>query len=147
MVGTIQAGMPSRLLSATGPIMRGKYRVQRPEDYGLNQSSLSTPGHVPVSYDPTLTPLNDIPENERPRNAPMGFSIGPLGTQHFHGWGGDSVRISLFLKPSAFSSLTNRFCVVISLDARTERVRHKDVAIIRKLTPRLKPVSSEVAGP
>lgn len=92
-------------------------------------------------YDPRAIPLNDVPANQLQDSVDLSLPVGPLGAAHFHGHGGDTLRVSLFLKPSSFSKLTKRLCVSLNLEAKTERVRHKDIAVTRKLKPRtIKPV-------
>lgn len=87
-------------------------------------------------WDPKIIPLNDIPADQLQFVAPLGLSVGPLGAKHFHGHGGDVVRASLLLRPSSFSKATNRLWLSLTLEAKTERVRHKDIAITRRLKPR-----------
>lgn len=86
-------------------------------------------------WNPTMIPLNQIAADRRPNRVDFGFPIGPAGAQHFHGNGGDVLHVSIILKPSAFSRATKRLCVSLSLEAKTEVVRHKDITVTRRLRP------------
>lgn len=86
-------------------------------------------------YDPDFTPFTAIPESELLFSAQLELAIGPAGTPHFHGHGGDGVRVSLYIRPSRFSTLTKRLCVSLTLEAKTDKVRHKVIAVKRRLKP------------
>lgn len=86
-------------------------------------------------YDPHFTRLDEIPESALVFTAQLGITVGPAGTQHFHGHGGDAFRVSLFIRPSRFSMLTKRLCVSLTLEAKTDKVRHKIIAVKRRLKP------------